>query len=607
MMVGLGVGGIVLIGIIAGVGIYAWGHMKKGSLPLEANKLPTTTKEIDTTIIDATREPDARIKKIYLASELSSAFCSGRGDPAGRLENIGTWGSKSAKEFFDPAHLDQVRAQLDCGSQLASNLDDNRAAYLTFETDDGKGSDTPTRHHIKIGHFKMKTLPTSEGYTSVSFGSLSGFCQTTIPTYATSLSLSGLTPPPAGSAATPPAPVVKTCDDKSNAALVTDNTWFFSDKAALDELSKGIVNPKPTLPTRVAAIQDAFNATSGLPQVMLVAEPKTSKDYLEYPCEWAASQLGIHYSGSSSSSSSSGSGSSTGTGSGSSSGITGRTEFMEACFPAKQDSKLIEEIDAKLRAIAFETDPEYVKAGAVTGNIILVTRDEDSAKDAERAVKELIGDWKSTLDLNVSKLIKAGKDQASTIHQKKFADVADTFFQALSQMKVSSSGRTLKISYKADFTKEDKQELQDDDKTVNDKRVPVTDVLEAIRDHKPIPQGALAKLVGSSWATYLLLPPLPPKPPSPKTTLSSSECEAVKAKLQSVKITDIGSGSDVTTAYFAQKYATCSSYGKPVEVTEDQKKCLATFTSATDYTACMGNDSTDSRMPPESEFGDKKK
>jgi len=603
LLAGIGVGGLVLVGVIGAVGYWAYSHAKKGSLPLEANKLPTTTKEIDTTIIDATREPDARIKKVYLASELSSAFCSGRGDPAGRLENIGTWGSKSAKEFFDPAHLDQIRAQLDCGSQLASNLDDDRAAYLTFETDDGKGSDTPTRHHIKIGHFKMKTLPTSEGYTSVSFGSLSGFCQTTIPTYATSLSLSGLTPPPAGSAATPPAPVVKSCEDKSNAALVNGNTWFFSDKSALDELSKGIVNPKATLPTRVAALQDAFDATSGLPQVMLVAEPKTSKDYLEYPCEWAASQMGIHYSSSSSSSSGTGTGSGSGSGSGTSTGITGRAEFMEACFPAKQESKTIETIDAKLRAIAFETDPEYAKAGAVTGNIILVTRDEDAAKDVERELKSLVSDWKSQLDLNVSKLIKAGKDQATTGRQKKFADVADTFFQALSQMKVSTSGRTLKIAYKADFSKADKQGLQEDDKS-NDKRVPVTDVLEAIRDRKPIPQASLAKLVGSSWATYLLLPPLPPKGSSPKTTLSTQECNDVKKKLQSVHMSDLPSG-DATKAYLDQKYVTCEY--KVLEVTEDQKKCLATFTTAAEYGTCMGGSDSDPRMPPESEFGDKKK
>ena len=50
-------------------------------------------------VIDATREPNDRVKKIYLASELSSAFCSGRGDPASRLETIGSWGSKSAKGF----------------------------------------------------------------------------------------------------------------------------------------------------------------------------------------------------------------------------------------------------------------------------------------------------------------------------------------------------------------------------------------------------------------------------------------------------------------------------------------------------------------------------
>lgn len=599
MLVGLGLGGVVLLGAIAGVGIYVAKHMGKGSLPLEANKLPSQTKEIDSMVIDATRESNDRIKKVYLASELSSAFCSGRGDPANRLETIGLWGSKSAKEFFDPAHLDQVRGQLECGTQFATSLDDNRASYLTFESEDGSsssGKDEPKRHHVKIGHFKMKTLPTAEGYTSVSFGTMSGFCQTTMPAYATPLSsLLGTT----GTGTTPPPPTTKSCDDKSNAAFAVGNTWFFSDKAALDELSKGIVVPKQTVGTRIAALQDAFNATSGLPQVSLVAEPKTSKDYLEYPCEWAASQMGIHF-GSYGSSGSSGSSGSTG----SSGSITGREDFMQACFPGKQDSKLIEEIDAKLRAIAFETDPEYVKAGAISGNIILVTRDAETAENAERSIKELVGDWKSQLELNAPKLIKAGKDQASSVRQRKFADVADTYFQALSMMKVSRDGRSLKISYKASFTKEDRQELEEEEKSGNDKRMPVTEILEAIRDRKPIPQNSLAKLVGNSWATYLLLPPLPPKSTT-KVKLTLEECKSVKTRLQPIHVSDLPSTGDATKAFFDQKYATCEL--TTPEVTEDQKKCLATFSSASDYASCMNSDTTDPRMPPESEFGDKKK
>ena len=484
---------------------------------------------------------------------------------------------------------------MECGSQLATALDDSHASYLTFESDDAKGSDTPTKHHVKIGHFKMKNLPTQEGYTSLSFGTISGFCQTTLPTYASSVS-SLLTPPPAGSAATPPTPTTKSCDDKSNAAFSVGDSWFFSDKAALDELAKTIVVPKETLGTRIAALQDAFNETSNLPQVSLVAEPKTSKEFLEYPCEWAASQLGVHYGSGSSSSASSTAAAST--------GITNREDFMAACFPAKQDSKLIEEIDAKLRALAFETDPDYVKAGAVAGNIVLVTRDPETAQDAERAVKELVGDWKSQIELNAPKLIKAGKDQASTIRQKKFADVADTYFQALSLMKVTRDGRTVKIGYKASFTKEDQQELQDEDKSAADKRMPVTEILEAIRDKKPIPQASLAKLVGSSWATYLLLPPLPPTPPSAKVKLTTEECKAVQTKLGSVRMTDLPSG-DATKAYLDRKYATCEY--RPPEVTENQKKCLATFTNAQEYALCVGGDSVDPRQPPESEFGDKKK
>jgi hypothetical protein len=599
LIVGLAIGGLVVVGVLGGAIAYFVAHAGHGSLPLDAAKLPPQTHEIDTMLIDATREKDKNVKEIYLASEMSSAFCAGRHDPAERLENIGRWGSSDAKKFFDPKNLDDVRSELQCGAAFASSLADKHASFLSFDADDEKPE---SRHRVKIGHFKMKTLPTTEGYTSISFGTIAGFCQTTIPTYGASSFSSLLTPPPAGSAAAP-APTTKSCDDKSNAAFAVGDTWFFGDKASLDQLSKTILVPKKTLPTRVAAIQDAENATSNLPQAVLIAEPKTSKDVLEYPCDWAASQLGVHYSSGSSAGSGSGSGSGSSGSSGSSGDIKSRADFLAACFPAKQDSKLIEEIDAKLRAIAFETDPDYVTAGAITGNIILVTRDPESAEAAERSVKELVGDWKSSLELNAPKLIKAGKDQASTASQKKFADVADTYFQALSKLTVSRSGRVLKLSYKAKFTKEDESALQGDDKA-DEKRVAVAAVLSAIRDKKAIPQASLAKLVGSSWATYLLLPPLPPKPPSPKTKLTLAECKSVKSKLQSISISDLPSG-DATKAYLDQKYAMCD--WKLPEVTEDQQKCLATFSTASEYAACMGGDSVDPRQPPESEFGDKKK
>ncbi len=600
-MIGLGVGGLVLLGLVGGIGAYAYMHLKRGSLPIEANKMPPTTREIETRLIPAAKEPNDRIKKMYLASELGVMFCSGHGDPSAKLESIATWGSKSAKEFFDPTNLDNVRGELECGSVLASNLDDVHASYLTFDADDSdtgskSGSSGPSKHHIKVGHFKMKTMPTSEGYSSVSFGTIAGFCQTTVPTYATSASsLLGTPTTPAGT--TPPTPKVVSCEDKSNAAFAVGNNWYLGSKLALDEFSKGFIVPKATLGTRVAALQDAFNETSNLPQVSLEAEPKTSKEYLAYPCEFAASEMGIRWSSSSSSTTGS-----TGTTAAADTGaIKSRDDFMQACFPGKKHEKLIEEIDAKLRAVAFETDPDYVESGAIAGNLILVTRDAEAATDTERAVKDLVSDWKSEIELSAPKLIKAGKDQATSVRQKKFTAVADTYFQALSLMKVSTSGRTVKISFKASFTKEDQQELKDEDKSSNDKRLPVTDILEAIRDKKPIPQASLAKLVGPSWAAYLVLPPLPSSLPSPKVKLTPEECKSVKAKLQTVTMSDLPSTGDSMKAYIDQKYAICDS--RQPEVTENQKKCLATFSNATEYAACVGGDTSDPRTPPESEFG----
>jgi hypothetical protein len=96
LMIGLGVGGLVLLGLVAGGGFWAYSHFKRGSLPLEANKLPSQTREIETRVIPAAKEPNERIKKMYLASELGIAFCSGYGDPASKLESIGNWGSSSA-------------------------------------------------------------------------------------------------------------------------------------------------------------------------------------------------------------------------------------------------------------------------------------------------------------------------------------------------------------------------------------------------------------------------------------------------------------------------------------------------------------------------------
>jgi hypothetical protein len=566
-------------------------HARRGSLPMEATKLPSQTREIDTRLIPAAREPNDRIKKMYLASELGVAFCSGQRDPSSKLESLGTWGSKSAKEFFDPANLDSVRGELECGSQLASSLDDDHFSYLTFDAEDDTSKDGAKKHHIKIGHFKMKTMPAAEGYTSVSFGTIAGFCQTTVPPYAKSSSSSLLAmPTPVTSAGT--ASVTTSCTDKSDAAFTVGNAWYLGTKLALDELSKGFLIPKTTLGSRVSALQDAFNETSNLPQVSLEAEPKTSKEYLEYPCEFAASEMGIHWSSSSSST--------TGTTATASTDIKSRDDFMQACFPGKQDSKLIEEIDAKLKAIAFETDPDYVDSGVLAGNLVLVTRDAEAAQGAERAVKELVSDWKAQIELNGPKLIKAGKDQASSIHQHQFVAVSDTYFQALSLMKVSTSGRTVKISFKAALTKDDQQELKDENKASNDKRLPVTEILEAIRDKKPIPQASLAKLVGPSWAAYLLMPPLPSSLPSPKVTLTTEECKAVQSRLSAVHMVDLPSTGDSTKAYMEQKYANCY---KPPDVTTVQRTCLATFLTTADYVACVGGDTSDPRMPPEAEFG----
>ena len=113
-----------------------------------------------------------------------------------------------------------------------------------------------------------------------------------------------------------------------------------------------------------------------------------------------------------------------------------------------------------------------------------------------------------------------------------------------------------------------------------------------------LPNGT--KLVGKSWASYLSGPPPATLATGPGVTLSETECDSVKARLQSIQLSDLPSkDSAVTDAYIKQKYSDCPS-GPPL-VTAAQKPCLLTFANASDYAKCVSG--VDPREPAASEFG----
>ena len=562
---------IVLIG--AGIGIYfGVKRATRQTLPVDANILPTETKTVGSHVIDATRESDAHVKQMYLASELGALCTGGSGlfDAARRIENVGSGDPKTAKDlFFTKTSLDDIKTQLDCGAAMAKSLKEPKASYLLFDDEDGKKF-----RSVTVLKLDMKDMPADAGFDRESFTGTSGFCKRGKPP--------SLLPPPAPTfgglgiaSAVPSSGPPPKCEDDSRAAFAVGTTWFFGSKESLDALAETTSHPKKDLGTNAAALKDAATELSGLPSVRIVAQPKSSKDFFVAACEWGAYQSGASIK-----------------------------DFKDGCFPEKGEDRIIEEIDAKVRAAAWETDQDVGKAGAFVANLVFVMRDNDAAKDAERAVNELVRDWKTHIEDHSNKVIKDTRDKAKSPRQKEFAAIVDTYFQALSKAKVSRDGRSIKIAFKQNLSKEDKQSLLDADRDGLEKRQATADILEAIQNRRPLPSAALTKLVGKSWGAYLSGPaPAAPTAGGPTTVLTTAECDSLKTRLTPITLSDLPSGdAAVTDAYFKQRFVVCSY--DTVTVPVAQKSCLMTFSSAAEYTKCVSG--SDPREPSKAEFGNDK-
>ena len=157
------------------------------------------------------------------------------------------------------------------------------------------------------------------------------------------------------------------CTDKSHGAFVKDTTWFMGPKNALEDVAKAVANPKDDLGTSVAALKDAAGETEGLPVVRIRAQPKSSKEFFMSPCYWGALHSGAPF-----------------------------TQFLEGCF-LKTADRLVEEVDSKLKAAAYEVDGDVTKAGAPRQHHL--RRPGQGRREGHREGRhEIVGDWKSHVD-----------------------------------------------------------------------------------------------------------------------------------------------------------------------------------------------------------------
>ena len=444
-------------------------------LPIDAKQLPSTATVIEAELIEGMREADPRLKNAYTAGELGAEICrEGTADPAHQLELLNIFGPLSAKNFFASSNLAKVQELLECGSVLAQGLDGN------FQTAVGFVDDSGLKAEIDILKLKIDDLPTKYGLTKRAFGGgRDGYCRTIDP-LRPNLTLD--------------------CTATSEAALKEGSTWFIGKRGELDAVARTLSKPKAELSSQVSALNDAAAELEGLSAVRIEAQLTTSKPFLTAPCTWGAFQAGGNVN-----------------------------DFVRGCFPPSDD-KIISEIDSKLRAAAFEIEPDVLKAGAVHGSIVLVTRDNDAAKIVEKDAIDLAADWKAQIENNEAKLVKEAKTSPVSLRQKSWAIVVDNFSRALQKIKVTRSGRVVKMKFNDPLPEEDRKDLEDAKRNTLDRRAAVADVLDAIQAKQPMPVPSLTKLVGATWATYLAqlaafdaskIPSTcgakpPPPPPTPK-------------------------------------------------------------------------------------------
>ncbi len=546
LVLGLGAAGLLVVGGGAAAGGYWYVHRSTTTvaLPFDAHKLPAQTQGVGTEVLAASREANPEVRRAYLAADFARV-CSDRvSNPASELESVAALGPQAAKTFFKKKHLADVKSALECGDTLASALKRPTLTNLTFNEED-------VPQHALVVQSEVTELPARYGFIRHEFSGLSGHCQ-----------------PQVDEKGAP-----RDCVPTDRGAFHDGQTWFFGSINSLEPLARAVVRPQVELNATASALADAAAATAGYADVVMGQKSIGARDVFRAPCSWARGHN------------------------------LGGDRFMESCFPKSVD-KLIEHLDGRLRAVAFETDDDVASAGAVHGNIVLVARDAEAAGAVERDAKEIVDEWKSHIANNEGKIIKQSTEAAVTARQKKWAAVADTFVRAMGKLEVKRTGRVVRVSYADVLAADDKRELADADATTLDRRLAVADVLGSIQRGTAINEVPLAKLVGKSWATYLVHAPQLEESVA-KGTYPESECRSTKARLTSINVAALPT-REAKTLYFEHQFTDCKK--STPNISPLQRGCLMTFKTPVEFAKCVPTFAAVGTVePPEVEFGDKKK
>jgi hypothetical protein len=533
-------GGALVLLIVVGVVLVLVLRGGRKGLPFDAKRLPPQTYSVNDFEIDATREHNEKVKTHFLAAYLAGIVC-GRDSPDRIVAQLEA-GPSLAETILRPKSLERMKTSLECGQMMSKSLGNNYVTQYRWEEDE------KTTHRAVALRLSMDEMPAKYGWVKQKIGSKDGFCR------------------PKEALSDDEKPVKEKdeketaeCKDESTAALRDGKNWFFGDKKGLEQLARAIEKPRDELSTTVEHLVEAAGATEGLDRRMMLA--RIDKDFkaldlVSQPCAWAASGT-----------------------------VGSNADFRKLCFPMTVEKQL-QAFEGKLRSVAVEADDDLEVAGAIRGNLILVARDPEAAKDIEKDLKEVAREWKAHVETNETKLVKQAKDKPTSREEKVWSVAIDPFIRAIKKMDVSRSGRAVKLRFEEKFKDAEKKEIKESIEKFIDKELIAADLLEQISKEGKISQQVLAKITGAKWAEYLLIP---------KVQLSKDDCEKIQSNLKQVSCAEV-------TEQGARTLCSMMKYGKCVNdsVTEPVKACLLEAKEASSF-KCKPPEE-----PSRSDYGTKK-
>ena len=197
---------------------------------------------------------------------------------------------------------------------------------------------------------------------------------------------------------------------------------------------------------------------------------------------------------------------------------------------------------------------------------------------------------------NESKLGKLAADNPDTTEQKVWRAAVQAFIRAIKGMRVSRQGTALVLTFDEPFKDSEKKELEQAAKDSADNEKAVVAVLEELIQGPKISEAKLAKLTGTEWAKWLLMP---------KVKLTTEECQKAEKLAKDVPITDM-LGDDVNEEM--RKNIRTFRYGSSLVCTppipQTYRDCIVTATDWRALAACKAPEA-----PSDDKFGppDKKK